>query len=70
LIDNGAPFEWPVAACGCGAQITSRKSKGEIMPLRCTPPSVSSWINRLAVALPGALNSLSPDEDLQKFAKI
>jgi hypothetical protein len=44
--------------------------KGEIMPLRCTPPSVSSWINRLAVALPGALNSLSPDEDLQKFAKI
>jgi hypothetical protein len=42
----------------------------EIKPLRCTPPSVSSWINRLAVALPGALNSLSPDEDLQKFAKI
>jgi hypothetical protein len=63
-------------ACGglwlrrCGAQITSRKSKAEIMPFRCTPPSVSGWINRLAVALPGALNSLSPDEDLQKFAKI
>jgi hypothetical protein len=36
-------------------------------------PGASRWRARrqpLAVALLGALNSLSPDEDLQKFAKI